>query len=174
MLVIFVEPSFPANQREFVRGLKQVGATVVAIGESPKEQLDSQLQDWLLDYVQVPSVCDVGAMTQAVRFIQSKIYVDRLEATVEAHILPVAEVRRGVHDSGDLSGNRHALQGQTADEGALAATRSPLRQTLGSGDRGAIFEFARRVGYPLIVKPRAGAGASGATRVDSDDQLAAA
>ena len=58
MNVIFVEPAFPNNQREFVRGLVQSGATVVAIGESSKDSLDGQLRDWLYDYIQVPSVCE--------------------------------------------------------------------------------------------------------------------
>ena len=31
--------------------------------------------------------------------------------------------------------------------------------------------FVREVGYPVIVKPRDGAGAAGTSRVDSDDQL---
>jgi hypothetical protein len=31
--VIFVEPCFPANQREFVRALASVGARVIGIGE---------------------------------------------------------------------------------------------------------------------------------------------
>jgi hypothetical protein len=35
-------------------------------------------------------------------------------------------------------------------------------------------EFARHVGYPLILKPRAGAGALGTTRVDNDGELDAA
>ncbi len=32
-------------------------------------------------------------MTEAVRFIQSKVWVDRLEATVEAHTMTAAHVR---------------------------------------------------------------------------------
>jgi phosphoribosylaminoimidazole carboxylase (NCAIR synthetase) len=35
-------------------------------------------------------------------------------------------------------------------------------------------DFAARVGYPLILKPRDAAGASGTVRVDSDEQLDAA
>ena len=34
--VIFVEPCFPANQREFVRALASVGARVIGIGERDK------------------------------------------------------------------------------------------------------------------------------------------
>ena len=44
-------------------------------------------------YHQVPSVVDVGAMTDAVRWIQDRAWVDRLESTIESHILAVAQVR---------------------------------------------------------------------------------
>ena len=33
MNIIFIEPSFPYNQREFVRGLHEAGANVIGIGE---------------------------------------------------------------------------------------------------------------------------------------------
>ena len=44
-------------------------------------------------YHQVPTVVDVGVMTDAVRWIQDKVWVDRLEATIEAHTLAAAQVR---------------------------------------------------------------------------------
>ena len=93
MHVIFVEPRFPANQREFVRGLHEAGATVSGIGEAPPEALGDELRAWLLGYEQVRSVVDEDALEKAVRKIQSRGWVDRLEATVEAHILPTARVR---------------------------------------------------------------------------------
>ena len=40
MHVLFIEPAFPANQREFVRGLHETGARVTGIGERPAEYLD--------------------------------------------------------------------------------------------------------------------------------------
>ena len=33
MNVVFVEPFFPRNQREFARALAEAGATVIGIGE---------------------------------------------------------------------------------------------------------------------------------------------
>ena len=63
MNVIFVEPSFPANQREFVRGLYQAGGRVIGIGERPKESLDEDLKSWMVHYEQVPS--NVAAEVQA-------------------------------------------------------------------------------------------------------------
>jgi DNA-binding transcriptional ArsR family regulator len=91
--VIFVEPFFPRNQREFVRGLAEVGATVIGIGETPLDAMDDDLKGWMHHYEQVPSVTDVERMTEVVRWVQSKLWVDRLEATVEAHTLPAAHVR---------------------------------------------------------------------------------
>ena len=93
MNVIFIEPSFPLYQKQFARGLTEAGATVVGVGERPHEWLDSDVGGWLSHYEQVPSVVDVDALESAVRFIQSRIWVDRLEATIEAHVEAAAAVR---------------------------------------------------------------------------------
>src|SRR5262245_35457927 len=98
MNVIVVEPTFPYIKREFVRGRAESGATVVGIGERPKDWLDGQMKQWLFDYIQIRSVVDEEALEEAVKFVQGKMWVDRLEATVEAHIMPAAHVRerRGI------------------------------------------------------------------------------
>jgi hypothetical protein len=54
---------------------------------------------------------------------------------------------------------------------ALRKHEVPCAASIGSGDSAEIFEFAKRVGYPLIVKPRAGAGASATSRVSDDNEL---
>ena len=59
MRVIFVEPNFPKNQRQFVRALAEVGAEVIGIGESPGDYLDDELKSWMGHYHQVRSVVDV-------------------------------------------------------------------------------------------------------------------
>src|SRR5688572_20952603 len=93
MHVVFIEPRFPANQRQFVRALAQVGATVTAIGEGSKDSLDHELREWLTHYEQVGSVVDEGAVLEKVRVVQRMKAVDRLEAVVEAHIMCAARVR---------------------------------------------------------------------------------
>lgn len=171
MNVIFVEPAFPHNQRDFVRGLREVGATVIAIGESPRHELDSQTNDWLYDYIQVSSVCNEAEMIQAVKFVQSKLWVDRLEATVEAHILPIAKVREACSIPGLSVHTCFLCRDKPAMKEALRNHDVPCAQSIGSGNSELIRTFARDVGYPLIVKPRTGAGAAGTSRVDDDDQL---
>ncbi|MDP6931272.1 MAG: ATPase, partial [Myxococcota bacterium] len=72
MHVIFMAPHFPANQRLFVRGLKNVGATVTGIGDVSANHLDDQLKGWLDGYEQVGSLADEDAVTEAVRRIQAR------------------------------------------------------------------------------------------------------
>lgn len=174
MNVIFVEPAFPANQREFVRALRGVGAGVIAIGESTRESLDSQLNDWLVDYIQVPSVCDEGAMIRAVKWVQERMWVDRMEATVEAHIMPVAQVREACGIPGVSVQTSFLCRDKPAMKEALREAGVPCAQSMGGDDVGDIEEFATRIGYPLIIKPRSGAGATGTTRVDNHGELVAA
>ena len=62
MNVIFIEPAFPNNQREFVRALHAAGAHIIGIGERPESQLSDELKHWLGDYVQIRSVVDEGLL----------------------------------------------------------------------------------------------------------------
>src|SRR4029450_5821660 len=91
--IVLVEPAFPPTQRHFARALADVGATVIGVGERPSEALDDQLRSWMTHYHQVSNVTAVGMLTDAVRWIQERVWVDRLEATIEAHTLAAAQVR---------------------------------------------------------------------------------
>jgi hypothetical protein len=171
MHVIFIEPAFPANQREFVRGLLEVGAAVTAVGEAPREALGDELATGLTHYEQMSSVCDEGQLSRIVRWVQSRARVDRLEATVEAHILPAARVREACEIPGTSVRTAFLCRDKPAMKEALRKGGVPCAQSIGSDSPDEVWEFVRQVGYPLIVKPRAAAGASGTYRADSDAQM---
>jgi formate-dependent phosphoribosylglycinamide formyltransferase (GAR transformylase) len=171
MNVIFVEPAFPHNQREFVRGLQSVGARVIGIGERPIAYLDGELRHWLADYEQVQSVVHEPSLLEAVRRIQKRVWVDRLEATVEAHIMPTAKVREACGIPGTSVQTAWLCRDKPSMKEALRAAGVPCAQSSSVESPQAAREFAARVGYPLIFKPRAGAGASGTTKVSNDAEL---
>ncbi len=54
---------------------------------------------------------------------------------------------------------------------ALREAGVPCAQSIGSSDTAEIREFAGKVGFPLIVKPRDAAGASGTYRANSPGEL---
>ena len=174
MHIVFVEPRFPGNQKLFIKALAEIGATVTAIGEGSKASLDDDLKYWLTHYEEVGSVCDEDAVLRALRFVQSQKHVDRFEATIEAHIMPAARVREAAGIPGTSVRTAFLCRDKPAMKEVLRAGGVPCAQSMGASTAAEVHAFAERVGYPLILKPRDGAGASGATRVDSAGELAAA
>ncbi len=171
MHVLFVEPAFPRNQREFVRALSAVGARVTGIGESSPQALDDELKGWLYRYEQVRSVTDEQALLQAVKRAQQREWVDRLEATVEAHIMPTAKVREACTIPGTTTRTAYLCRDKPAMKEALRQAGVPCAQSTGASSAAEVREFIKRVGYPVIIKPRDAAGAAGTWRVASDEEL---
>lgn len=174
MHVVLVEPRFPANQKLFVKALAEVGATVTAIGEGSKQTLDDDLRRWLTHYEEIGNVTDEAQVLRAVRFIQSKKHVDRLEATIEAHVMTAAKVREAAGIPGTSVRTAFLCRDKPAMKEVLRAGGIPCAQSTAAASAAEVLAFAEKVGFPLIVKPRDGAGASGATRVDSVAELGAA
>jgi carbamoylphosphate synthase large subunit len=171
MNVVFVEPFFPSNQRHFARALAEAGATVIGVGESPAEALDEQLKGWLYHYEQVPSVTNVEAMTRVVRWAQDKLWVDRIEATIEAHTLATAQVREACTIPGTSVRTAWLCRDKPSMKQALREAGVPTAASTAAGSAAEAFAFAEEVGFPLILKPRSGAGASDTMRVESAADL---
>lgn len=174
MHVLFMAPHFPANQREFVRALHAVGARVTGIGDAPVEYLDSELKSWLHGYEYVPNLADEASLLNTVRRVQKREWVDLLECTVEAIMLTTARVREAA-----------TIPGLSVDQVLLCRDKYVMKQFL--RERGvpcarnatiATVEEARafcaEVGFPIILKPRDGAGAHDTYKCDDWDAVAAA
>ncbi len=166
MNVVFVEPFFPANQRHFARALAEAGATVIGVGESPPETLDGQLKGWLHHYEQVSSVTDVEAMTRVVRWTQDKLWVDRIEATIEAHIMATAQVREACTIPGTSVRTAWLCRDKPSMKQVLREGGVPTAASAAADSAAEVRAFAEQVGYPLILKPRSGAGAADTMRAD--------
>ncbi len=172
MHVLFLEPAFPANQRQFVRALAEAGALVSGIGDRPLQYLDDQLKSWMYSYEHVPSSANPDAVTEAVKRIQARgPWVHKLECTVEALMLCAAEARE-----------RTGIPGMSVEHTDLCRDKYKMKQFLRakgvpcarSAEVGTLAEakaFLDSVGFPVILKPIAGAGAAGTYKIESVDQL---
>lgn len=171
MHILFMAPNFPANQREFVRALHAVGARVTGIGDRPVEHLDDELKSWLHGYEFIPNLTDEAALYNAVRRVQGREWVDRLECTIEALMLPTAKVREKCTIPG-LSVEQVVLcrdkfvMKQYLRERGIPCARNAKVDTVEDARR-----FVAETGFPVILKPRDGAGASGTSRCDDWGQL---
>jgi formate-dependent phosphoribosylglycinamide formyltransferase (GAR transformylase) len=172
--VIFIEPGFPANQREFVRGLAAAGATVIGVGERHVSELDDDLTSWMLHYEQMGNVTDVDALTATVRAVQGTLWVDRLESTIEAHTMAAAQAREACGIPGTSVRTAYLCRDKPSMKDVLREAGVPTARSAAVSTASEVHQFAVEVGYPMILKPRAAAGASGTRRVDTDAELAQA
>ena len=171
MNIIFIEPSFPYNQKEFVRGLHQIGANIIGIGERPQEYLSDEVKGYLSSYVQVQSVVHEPTLLKAVQQIQSKVWVDRLEATVEAHIMAAASVREATGIPGTSVRTAYLCRDKPAMKEALREAGIPCAMSTRADNPAITREFVKQVGYPVIIKPTDGAGASQTWKVGNAAEL---
>ena len=172
--IVFVEPAFPRNQRRFVAALAAVGATVIGVGESPEDHLDEELRSWMVGYYRVSDVTDVSQLDAAVGWASDQVWVDRLESTIESHQMAAARVRelRGI--PGTSVRTTWLCRDKPSMKQVLREAGVPTAASTAADTPDEVREFARQEGYPLILKPRAGAGAQGTVRVDDDTTLEAA
>lgn len=171
MNIILIEPAFPANQRQFVRALAATGAHVLGIGERPYDWMDAETRSQLGGYQQISSVTDEGALEWAVREAQKIMWIDRLEATVEAHILPAAHVRERTGIPGTTSRTAYLCRDKVAMKEVLRQAGVPTAASAGIASLAEAHAFAAEHGYPVILKPRSAAGAAGTYRVDGPAEL---
>mgnify|MGYP001369103540 CR=1 FL=1 len=157
MHVVFLEPAFPANQKEFVRGLHAVGAKVTGIGERAVDALPADVRQRLFHYEQVSSVVDDEAVLRIVRWAQERLPVDRLEATVEAHVMTAARVREACGIPGTSVRTAWLCRDKPAMKEALSAAGIPCAQSAGAGSAEEAHRFADGVGYPPWAKTSASA-----------------
>ncbi len=174
MHVLFVAPEFPAYQKQFVRALKAVGARVTGIGEADPSILPGDLKGWLDGYERVRSVCDEEAVFDAVRRCQKRGWVDRLEATIESHILPIARVREAAHIPGLSVRTAILCRDKPQMKEFLREAGIPCAQSAAIASVDDAKAFIKQHGYPVILKPRAAAGASGTWKAVDDESLAVA
>ncbi len=175
MHVIFLAPHFPANQPRFVQGLKKVGARVSGIGDIPLSSLPEGIRRLLDGYEYVRSLADVDAVTQAVRNIQRQgPWVHLLEATIEAHMYIAARVRERTGIPGMTLEQVTRCRDKTVMKDFLREHGVPCAANTAVSSLAEARAFAAQHGYPLIIKPRDGAGAAGTHKITDDASLEAA
>ncbi len=162
MHVIFIAPHFPANQRQFVRALKEIGCRVSGIIDAPYHAIGENTRAMLDDHEEVQSVTSFAQVTEAVKRIQKRgPWVHYLEAAVEAHVLVCAKVRENT----GIPGLPYAVVERCRDKVImkrfLRDRGFPVARDAGVDNGEQARLAAKHVGYPHILKPRAGAGASG-------------
>lgn len=171
MDVVFLSPGYPTEMSHYTRGLAEVGARVYGVGDSHPQALPKIARDHLHDYLQVPRIMDETDVIARVRNWMRGRNVDRVEALWEPLVLSAARMREAYGVPGMSYDTVLGFRDKQLmkERVAAAGLRVPHSRRVRSGNEAR--EAALSVGYPLIIKPIAGAGSADTYRVDDDADL---
>lgn len=172
---IFISPNFPTNYWQFCRELKNNGLNVLGIGDQPYEELSGDLKNSLQEYYKVGSLENYDEVYRAVAFFIFKYgRIDWLESNNEYWLERDARLRSDFHittgfQEEDMPRIKYKSKMKAYYQKAgLPVARYHLVDSF-EGCRA----FVEQVGYPVVVKPDNGVGASHTYKLSSDDELRA-
>jgi biotin carboxylase len=171
MRVVFLSPVYPPEMIEYTRGLVEVGAEVYGVGDTPREGLPPKVRALLHDYLQVPRImAEDDVMDRVSTWLRGKT-IDRVLSNWEPLVILAARLRerwgipgmsvdavRGFRDK-QLMKERVRAAGLRVPKSRRVTTEAETRAA------------AEEIGYPLILKPIAGAGSADTYKVTSNAEL---
>ena len=174
LVVLMISPGYPADMPQFVRGLAEVGATVLGVGDSPGGGLPELVRKALSGYLQVPSLWNTSEVLTQTRQWLADRRVDRVECLWEPGMLLAAQLREELGLAGLSVARTVPFRDKEQMKRALdsAGVRTPRHVPCATSS--ACWEAAEQIGFPIIIKPIAGAGSADTYRVNDAAELRSA
>lgn len=171
MNVLMIAPGYPPEMPLFVRGFTRVGAKVYGVADVPQHELPALAKEHLTAYLKVDSLLDEDAVIAAVKKWSGPVKFDRVVCLWEPGVLLAARLREAL-----------GVQGMTLEEAipfrdkdamkervSAAGIRTPRHRAADTAKE--VREAADWIGYPVIVKPIAGAGSMDTYRANDLKEL---
>ena len=171
MRVAFLSPQFPAEMPEFTRGLAEVGAEVVGVGDVPVEAIPQRVRRYLSAYVQVPRLLDAASTLRHAVPELRRLRVERVECLWEVGVDLAAELRLALDLPGQGVEDARTFRDKVLMKARLSAVGLRVPRNARVQNESEAWVAAEEIGYPLIVKPIDGAGSASTYRVDSATEL---
>ncbi len=173
--IVFLSPNFPTNYWQFCHELKENGMNVLGIGDQPYEELMPELKASLNEYYKVSSLENYDEVYRAVAFFIFKHgRIDWLESNNEYWLERDARLRTDFHiESGFQQSDMPRIKYKSAMKEYYQRAGIPTARYHIVDDWDGCRAFIEQVGYPVVVKPDNGVGASHTYKLESDEELGA-
>lgn len=173
MNFVYISPQFPRTYYNFCDRLKKLGVRVLGIGDTPYEALALEVIQALDEYYYVEHMDNYEEMLKAVAFFTFKYgKIDWLESNNEYWMHQDAMLRQDFNITTGYQGEeatniqRKSQMKQYYEKANIVTARWQLVTS-----KHAAIDFVERVGYPIVVKPDIGVGASATHRISNLEEL---
>ena len=155
----------------FARGLAQSGAQVIGLGDQPVPALPEIARESLVDYVRVRNLFDTAGVIETVKEYARRVRIDQVECVWEPGMILAAELREALGLPGMTVEQTVPFRDKEEMKKVLdaAGIRTPRHRSAKDDDQ--VRQAVEEIGYPVCIKPIAGAGSADTYRVDDADEL---
>ena len=157
----------------FLRGatrLENVSLSVVS--QDPFERIPADIRGRLAGHWRVDDALDPGQLVAAARKLSSRLGPpQRMIGPLEQLQVPIAVARTELGIDGLSVEAARNFRDKARMKSVLREAGVPCARHALASNAGDAMQFARKVGFPLIVKPPAGAGGKSTWRVDNASDL---
>lgn len=173
MNLIFISPHFPLYFYNFCDRLKARGVNVLGIGDASYESLPFYTKIALTEYYKVNSLEDYEEVYRACAYFTWHYgKLDWIESQNEYWLELEATLRNDFNvTTGTKIQNMAPMKYKSKMKDVYRQVGIPTARFRMVDDYQATKAFANKVGYPVIVKPDNGVGASSTYKLKSDDEL---
>ena len=172
MNFIFISPAFPKNYYNFCDRLKKNGVNVLGIGDTPESELNQKVKDSLTEYFKVPNLEDYNEVYKACAYFAYKYgKIDMLESNNEYWLRQDAKLRLDFNIPGDKPNDVINYTSKSRMKEFYKKAGVPVARYKFVTNFEEDLIFIDEVGFPVIVKPDNGVGASRTYKINSREDL---
>ena len=173
VVAAFVAPFLLEATTRFVEAAARLpGVQLALITSEPEDRIPAELRVTLAAHWRVDDALDPGQLAGAVQAVGGYLGpVRRLLAVLEQLQVPLAQVREHLGIEGMDVATARNFRDKAQMKTVLRGAGVPCARHRLADSAAAALGFAEEVGFPLVVKPPAGAGAKSTFRLDDADDL---
>lgn len=172
MNIVYLSPHFPHHYHQFCKNLKQLGATVLGIGDTPADGLDPAVKEALTEYYRLPDMHDYDGLVRACGYFTHRYgKLDRFESLNEYWLATEARIRDDFNIPGIRGRDIDVIKRKSLMKGRFQSAGIPVAAGRVVSTPEEARGLIRITGYPVVAKPDAGVGALDTFRLDSDTDL---
>jgi hypothetical protein len=171
--VVFIAPYLlEATLRYVEAAVRLPGARVALVGSEPVAALPAALAAGLVTYVRVDDCLDTGQLADGISEAGRRLgSVDRALSILEDLQVPLAQVREWLGITGMDATEAANFRDKSRMKDVLRAAGVPCAHHGLATSADEAWAVAEQCGFPVVVKPPAGAGARGTFRAESANQF---
>ena len=173
MNLVFISPNFPTYYWNFCKSLRERGVTVLGVGDAPYDDLVNETKESLVEYYRVNNLQNYDEVYRAMGFFIGKYgRIDYIESQNEFWLELEAQLREDFNIHHGLRPKElEVMKFKSKMKDVYKKANVPTAKYKVFKDDQELLDFCKEVGFPIVVKPDNGVGASFTYKLKNNKQV---